>query len=101
MNTALEFNFTVDTTNHTVFITREFAAGLSLAWDAFTNPSDFRPVGGSGPVDNQDKIHEIRNGWTQALFDVRPGRPGTLVIPGIYFHQPYTPFYNADKLLRQ
>ncbi|HQW12761.1 MAG TPA: SRPBCC domain-containing protein [Saprospiraceae bacterium] len=32
----LLFDFTVDKTSKTVFITREFAADLSLVWDAFT-----------------------------------------------------------------
>ena len=36
MKSNLLFDFTVDKTNHTVFVTREFAAGLSLVWDAFT-----------------------------------------------------------------
>jgi uncharacterized protein YndB with AHSA1/START domain len=36
MNNNLLFDFTVDKTAKTVFITREFAAELSLVWDAFT-----------------------------------------------------------------
>ena len=36
MNNNLLFDFTVDKTTKTVFITREFAADLSLVWDAFT-----------------------------------------------------------------
>ena len=35
MNDLL-FDFTVDKSKKTVYITREFAAGLSLVWDAFT-----------------------------------------------------------------
>jgi len=35
MNNLL-FEFTVDKTAKTVFVTREFAASLSLVWDAFT-----------------------------------------------------------------
>jgi uncharacterized protein YndB with AHSA1/START domain len=35
MNNLL-FDFTVDKATKTVFVTREFAAGLSLVWDAFT-----------------------------------------------------------------
>jgi uncharacterized protein YndB with AHSA1/START domain len=35
MNNLL-FDFTVDKTNNTVFVNREFAAELSLVWDAFT-----------------------------------------------------------------
>jgi uncharacterized protein YndB with AHSA1/START domain len=36
MTTNLLFDFTVDKTTKTVFITREFDAELSLVWDAFT-----------------------------------------------------------------
>ncbi|TDO73200.1 uncharacterized protein YndB with AHSA1/START domain [Flavobacterium chryseum] len=36
MNNNLLFDFTVDKTAKTVFITREFAAELPLVWDAFT-----------------------------------------------------------------
>jgi uncharacterized protein YndB with AHSA1/START domain len=36
MTTDLAFDFTVDKTNHTVYIIREFAAELPLVWDAFT-----------------------------------------------------------------
>ena len=36
MKTDLQFDFTVDKSKKTVIITREFDAGLSLVWDAFT-----------------------------------------------------------------
>ena len=36
MTNNLLFDFTVDKTAKTVFITREFAAELSLVWDAYT-----------------------------------------------------------------
>ena len=36
MNNNLLFDFTVDKSKKTVFITREFNADLSLVWDAFT-----------------------------------------------------------------
>jgi uncharacterized protein YndB with AHSA1/START domain len=36
MNTNLFFDFTIDKEAKKVFITREFAAGLDLVWDAFT-----------------------------------------------------------------
>jgi uncharacterized protein YndB with AHSA1/START domain len=36
MKNDLLFDFTVDKPTKTVFINREFAAGLSLVWDAFT-----------------------------------------------------------------
>jgi uncharacterized protein YndB with AHSA1/START domain len=38
MKNDLLFDFTVDKTTKTVFITREFDASLSLVWDAFTKP---------------------------------------------------------------
>lgn len=38
MKNSLQFDFTVDKAAKTVFITREFAADLSLVWDAFTKP---------------------------------------------------------------
>ena len=37
MKNNLLFDFTVDKTTKTVFVNREFAADLSLVWDAFTN----------------------------------------------------------------
>ena len=36
MKNDLLFDFTVDKTTKTVFMIREFGAGLSLVWDAFT-----------------------------------------------------------------
>ena len=36
MTNDLLFDFTVDKTTKTVFVNREFAASLSLVWDAFT-----------------------------------------------------------------
>lgn len=38
MKNDLLFDFTVDKPAKTVFITREFAAELSIVWDAFTKP---------------------------------------------------------------
>lgn len=38
MKKDLQFDFTVDKAAKTVFITRTFAAPLSLVWDAFTKP---------------------------------------------------------------
>lgn len=38
MTPNLLFDFTVDKSTKKVFITREFAAELSLVWDAFTKP---------------------------------------------------------------
>jgi len=39
MKNNLLFDFTVDKTTNTIFVNREFAAELSLVWDAFTKQS--------------------------------------------------------------
>jgi uncharacterized protein YndB with AHSA1/START domain len=38
MNTNLLFDFTADKATNTISVNREFEAGLSLVWDAFTKP---------------------------------------------------------------
>ena len=38
MKSDLLFDFNVDKAAKTIVITREFNAGLSLVWDAFTKP---------------------------------------------------------------
>jgi uncharacterized protein YndB with AHSA1/START domain len=38
MKTTLPFDFTVDKSTKTVFVTRAFDANLALVWDAFTKP---------------------------------------------------------------
>ena len=49
----LLFDFTVDKTTNTVFITREFDAGLSLVWDAFTKPEILDQWGAPEPWTTQ------------------------------------------------
>lgn len=38
MKKHLRFDFTADKSTNTISVTRELAAGLSLVWEAFTNP---------------------------------------------------------------
>lgn len=38
MNPTLFFDFTVDKANNSIVVTREFAAGIDLVWEAWTNP---------------------------------------------------------------
>jgi uncharacterized protein YndB with AHSA1/START domain len=49
MNNDLQFDFTVDKTKNTVFITREFSAELSLVWDAFTKQEILDQWGAPAP----------------------------------------------------
>jgi len=53
MKNNLLFDFTVDKATNTVFITREFAAELSLVWDAFTKPEILDQWGAPGPWTTQ------------------------------------------------
>jgi uncharacterized protein YndB with AHSA1/START domain len=49
----LLFDFTVDKATNTVFITREFAAELTLVWDAFTKPGILDQWGAPAPWTTQ------------------------------------------------
>ena len=49
MKGNLLFDFTADKTTNTVFITREFDAGLSLVWDAFTKKEILDQWGAPAP----------------------------------------------------
>ncbi len=53
MKNNLLFDFTVDKATNTIFVTREFAAGLSLVWDAFTKPEILDQWGAPAPWTTQ------------------------------------------------
>jgi uncharacterized protein YndB with AHSA1/START domain len=53
MTNNLLFDFTVDKTANTIFINREFAAELSLVWDAFTKPEILDQWGAPPPWTTQ------------------------------------------------
>ena len=53
MKNTLLFDFTVDKATKTVLITREFAAELSLVWDAFTKPEILDQWGAPAPWTTQ------------------------------------------------
>jgi len=53
MKNNLLFDFRVDKTINTVFINREFAAELSLVWDAFTKPEILDQWGAPAPWTTQ------------------------------------------------
>jgi uncharacterized protein YndB with AHSA1/START domain len=50
MNNDLLFDFNVDKAAKTVFITREFNAGLALVWDAFTKAELLDKWGAPAPM---------------------------------------------------
>jgi uncharacterized protein YndB with AHSA1/START domain len=58
----LLFDFTVDKTMNTIFITREFDAGLSLVWDAFTRQEILDQWGAPEPWKTQTISMDFRVG---------------------------------------
>src|SRR5258705_3019565 len=61
MNNLL-LDFTVDKATNTVFVTREFAAGLSLVWDAFTKPEILDQWGAPEPWTTQTMAMDFKVG---------------------------------------
>jgi uncharacterized protein YndB with AHSA1/START domain len=62
MINKLFFDFTVDKTTNTVFITREFDAGLALVWDAFTKPEILDQWGAPEPWKTQTLSMDFKVG---------------------------------------
>src|SRR6187549_3862028 len=72
MNTNLLFDFTVDKEAKTVFITREFDAGLSLVWDAFTKAEILDQWVAPKPFAARTKIMDFREGGRRFYAMVSP-----------------------------
>ena len=53
LKNKLLFDFTVDKATNTIFVSREFAAELSLVWDAFTKPEILDQWGAPAPWTTQ------------------------------------------------
>lgn len=71
MNNLL-FDFTVDKTTKTVNITREFAAELSLVWDAFTKPEILDQWWAPKPWTSKTKIMNFEVGGRRFYAMVSP-----------------------------
>lgn len=65
----LLFDFTVDKETHTIYIKREFAAGLDLVWDAFTKAEILDQWVVLKPWRVQTKEMDFREGgrWVYAM----------------------------------
>ena len=61
MNNLL-FDFTVDKTTKTVYINREFAAGLSLVWDAYTKQEILDQWWAPKPLASKTKVMNFEVG---------------------------------------
>ncbi|MET3877773.1 SRPBCC domain-containing protein [Chitinophaga sp. OAE865] len=72
MNNDLLFDFNVDKAAKTVYITREFDAGLSLVWDAFTKPELLDQWGAPAPMRAQTKYMDFRVGGQRFYAMISP-----------------------------
>lgn len=77
MTNSLLFDFTVDKAAKTVFIQREFAASLSLVWDAFTKPEILDQWWAPKPFLSRTKSMDFRVGGRRFYAMVTPeGKEG-------------------------
>jgi uncharacterized protein YndB with AHSA1/START domain len=72
MKTTLLFDFTVDKATKTVFVNREFAAGLSLVWDAFTKQEILDQWWAPEPWASRTKIMDFKVGGRRFYAMVSP-----------------------------
>ncbi|HTA81598.1 MAG TPA: SRPBCC domain-containing protein [Bacteroidia bacterium] len=72
MRNNLLFDFTVDKTTKTVFINREFAAGLSMVWDAFTKQEILDQWWAPKPFSSKTKFMDFKVGERRFYAMVSP-----------------------------
>jgi uncharacterized protein YndB with AHSA1/START domain len=72
MKNNLLFDFTVDKTTKTVFVNREFAAGLSLVWDAFTKQEILDQWWAPKPWASKTKIMDFKVGGRRFYAMISP-----------------------------
>jgi len=98
MNNSLQFDFTVDKSTKTVFVTREFDADLSLVWDAFTKPEILDQWWAPKPWASKTKIMNFEVGGRRFYAMVSPdGQEGRWAIQRYTSISPKTnfKFFNA------
>jgi uncharacterized protein YndB with AHSA1/START domain len=69
---SLQFDFIVDKTKKTVYVNKEFAAGLSLVWDAFTKQELLDQWWAPKPFQSKTKIMEFKVGGRRFYAMVSP-----------------------------
>ena len=72
MKNNLLFDFTVDKTSKTVFVTKEFAAELSLVWDAFTKAEILDQWWAPKPYMSKTKFMDFKVGGRRFYAMVSP-----------------------------
>src|SRR5476651_1299950 len=101
MNNDMLFDFTVDKAAKTVFITREFKAGQSLVWDAFTKAELLDQWGAPAPMRAKTKYMDFKVGGRRFYAMISPDGQERWVLQEYTSITPKTNFklYNsfADK----
>ena len=97
MTNTLLFDFTVDKAKKTVFITREFNAGLSLVWDAFTKKEILDQWWAPKPFSSKTKVMNFEPGGRRFYAMVSPEGQERWVIQQYTSISPKTnfKFFNA------
>lgn len=72
MKNNLLFDFTVDKASKTVFVTKEFDAGLSLVWDAFTKAEILDQWWAPKPYMSKTKFMDFKVGGRRFYAMVSP-----------------------------
>ena len=72
MSNELLFDFTVDKTAKKIFITREFDAGLTLVWDAFTTPELLDQWNAPAPMRAKTKYMNFKVGGQRFYAMISP-----------------------------
>ena len=96
MSTNLLFNFKVDQSTNTVFIDKEFDAGLSLVWDAFTKQEILDQWWAPKPLLSKTKDMDFRVGGRRFYAMVSPD--GTEIGWQIFHYTSITPKSNFKCL---
>jgi uncharacterized protein YndB with AHSA1/START domain len=97
MNNDLLFDFTVDKAAKTIFITREFDAGLSLVWDAFTKQEILDQWAAPAPMRCKTKYMDFKVGGRRFYAMISPDGQERWVLQEYTSITPKTNFklYNA------
>ena len=97
MKNSLLFDFTVDKPSKKVFIDREFDAGLSLVWDAFTKKEILDQWWAPKPFSSRTKVLDFKVGGRRFYAMVSPEGQERWVIQKYTSISPKTnfKFFNA------
>ena len=103
MNNYLLFDFNVDKTAKTVYITREFNAAQSLVWDAFTKAELLDQWGAPAPMRAKTKYMDFKEGGRRFYAMISPDgqerwavQEFTSITPKINFKM-YNTFADKDE----